>query len=277
MAKSDIMHVLVHVDDDEDVSGARVDLAAAVSDRFGAVLTGAAAARPFLPAYAPFAEEFVAMQPVVYQAAERQVTLGLERAEALFRSHAPRDARWQSSDRMDAIDFLPMLASGADLLVVGSDPAEKAPTLFNLSASDILMTAGRPVMIAPRGIKHLSARQIVVGWKDAPEARRAVRDALPFLGSADEVFIVGAGPETPSSALERVTAYLKARGINAKPVTEELGSGRASAALLRVAQRVNADLIVAGAFGHSRFREWALGGVTRDLIASMPVCCMLSR
>jgi nucleotide-binding universal stress UspA family protein len=277
MAKSDIMSVLVHVDENGATTSSRVELAAAVADRFGASLTGATATRPYLPAYTPFAEEFVAMQPAVYQAAERQVTLVLERAEVLFRQHAPSSAKWVASDRMDAIDFLPMLASGADLLIVGNDEASGEADPLALAASDILMIAGRPVMIAPPGVRHLSARQIVVGWKDAPEARRAVRDALPLLGSADEVFIVGAGSGASQQSIDRVVAYLKARGINAKAVVETLESGRASAALLRVAQRVNADLIVAGAFGHSRFREWALGGVTRDIILGMPVCCLLSR
>lgn len=277
MAKADILEVLVHVDGNAASSGARIELAAAVADRFGASLTGAAAARPFVPSYAPFAEEFVAMQPAVYQAAERQVEHALEHAQALFRRHAPASAGWQTSSVMDAIDFIPVLAAAADLVIAGNEQSDDAPSALSLAASDLLMTAGRPVLIAPPGARRLSARQIVVGWKDSPESRRAVRDALPFLGSASEVFVVGAGSETPMSGLDRVVTYLKSRGINAKPVTEDLAGGRASAALLRVAQRVNADLIVAGAFGHSRLREWALGGVTKDLIAGMPVCCLLSR
>lgn len=277
MAKADILDVLVHVDEDEEKSGTRIDLAAAIADRFGAALTGAAAARPFLPAYAPFAQEFIAIQPALIEAAEQQVANVIGRAEALFRQHAPKEARWQASRMMDSIDLMPALATSADLVVVGKETSADDQKSLGLSASDLLMTAGRPVLVAPSGLRHLSARQVVIGWKDGPEARRAVRDALPFLGSADEVFVVGAGSESSADSLNRVVVYLKARGINAKPVMEELSGERASAALVRVAQRVNADLIVAGAFGHSRLREWVLGGVTRDLVTDVSISCLLSR
>ena len=112
------------------------------------------------------------------------------------------------------------------------------------------------------------------------EARRAVRDALPFLEQATRVTIVEAcGPDDEKTALDRlndVARYLSHHRIKCGPkiMLEQKGSGAEQ--LIRSAQEEQADLLVTGAYGHSRLGEWIFGGMTRELLAASPICCLMS-
>jgi nucleotide-binding universal stress UspA family protein len=124
-------------------------------------------------------------------------------------------------------------------------------------------------------------RSILVAWKDTPEARRAIVDALPMLCKAKDVTvveIVADEIDRPAATLgvKDVVAWLSHHGVLA---TEQVPGecGHAAAQLERIASEVGAGLIVAGAYGHSRFREWILGGVTRGLVNPSSRCSLLSR
>lgn len=263
--------ILVHVDR-SDAAAARVALAADLADRFGAKLAGAAAAQPYIPVYAPFGESLIMLQPEIVQAARDQATGELNAAEAAFRNAAGgRDADWRGALATDSAAHIAAIARGADLIVAGRPDKARSADMLALAAADLVMTAGRPVLVTPPGVTRLSAARIVVGWKDGREARRAALDALPFLKRGEEVFIVVAGNEPDTAAASDVAAWLAGHGVNARPVSEKTADSAAAEALLTVAHRVDADLIVAGAFGHSRMREWAFGGVTRDLLAAAAV------
>jgi nucleotide-binding universal stress UspA family protein len=120
----------------------------------------------------------------------------------------------------------------------------------------------------------------VVAWKDTRESRRAIRDALPFLRLAESVFLVEvAAWGADANALPRlkdVGRFLAQHEI--RNVTERVLPDEPIAAdvLLRFAQEQSADLIVSGAYGHSRLGEWIFGGVTRELLSRSPVCCLFS-
>jgi nucleotide-binding universal stress UspA family protein len=121
---------------------------------------------------------------------------------------------------------------------------------------------------------------VVVAWKDTRECRRAVRDALPFLQQAKEVLLVATGEDQSQSqakkTLANVTAYLVRHRVIVAAEIWRRARQRVAAELLRVVDEEKADLIVAGGYGHSRLGEWIFGGVTRELLAGSPVCCMLS-
>ena len=144
----------------------------------------------------------------------------------------------------------------------------------------ILLRAGRPVLVAPDTVAPLQLRRVVVAWKDTRECRRAVRDALPFLQRAKEVLLVGIGEgEAESNAkktLSDVAEYLLRHRVAAVHDVWRQARGPVAGKLLRLVQDEKADLIVAGGYGHSRLGEWLFGGVTHELLASSPVCCMLS-
>jgi len=122
----------------------------------------------------------------------------------------------------------------------------------------------------------LSAQRVIVAWKDTREARRAVSDALPLLKAAKEVFVVAIGDETRRAGADDVAAYLFRHGIESTTVLRRDAPGGVADEIMKVAEQEQADLIVSGAYGYSRMREWMFGGVTRELLNGAPVCCLMS-
>jgi nucleotide-binding universal stress UspA family protein len=144
---------------------------------------------------------------------------------------------------------------------------------------NLLEHCGRPIAIAPESIRPAVLSTIVVGWKERPEAARALGAALPLLERADRVVLLSIAEEGAASreALEHLARQLAWHGIAAEVrVAVGDGSAPATAQLPRIAREVGADLIVAGAFGHAPMRELVFGGVTRSLIehADVPVLLM---
>jgi nucleotide-binding universal stress UspA family protein len=136
------------------------------------------------------------------------------------------------------------------------------------------------MLLVPEKVDWLRAENIVVGWKETREARRAVLDALPFLQEATRVTIVeicSPGEEaTAQNQLDDVAKYLSRHRISGGPrvILQQEGSGAAQ--LVKLAEDEKADLLVTGAYGHSRLGEWVFGGMTRDLLATSPICCLMS-
>ncbi len=134
------------------------------------------------------------------------------------------------------------------------------------------MQTGRPVLVTPPEASELNVASVVVAWKDTREGRRAVSDALPFLKRAATVHVVEicesetAAPAT-AARLADVANHLLRHGVQAT-VEAAITERNAAAAdqLLNVVEQRKADLIVAGAYGHSRAQEWVFGGFTRTLL-----------
>ncbi|MEJ0065684.1 MAG: universal stress protein [Caulobacteraceae bacterium] len=144
---------------------------------------------------------------------------------------------------------------------------------MHCSPAELAITSGRPVLVAPPAAPPLSAKQVLLAWKDTREARRALSDALPFFEQADRVVVAAVCPEVDAEqALHQtddVVRALRRRGITAeaKVAQEKHPEGFH---ILRQASLEGADLIVCGAYGHSRMGEWVFGGVTADLLAQGP-------
>jgi nucleotide-binding universal stress UspA family protein len=143
------------------------------------------------------------------------------------------------------------------------------------------MQIGRPLLLVPSAVKWLDLRSVLIAWKDTREARRAVADALPLLRKGKDVTVAAIVEEGDHSsavteATRDVVGWLSRHGISA---FEQIvaRNGDAAAQLDEIAANTGAGLVVAGAYGHSRLREWALGGVTRHLVAESARCVMLSR
>jgi nucleotide-binding universal stress UspA family protein len=169
------------------------------------------------------------------------------------------------------------IARSHDLVVAGrsSDPGE--PTSGTLEIA--LMESGRPVLVMPEGMTRVAGRMVVIAWKDTAEAARAVMGAGPFLAQADRIEVVavseneaGEGEEDRESA-ERLAEGLGWHGFkaNARIVPSRGGSG--PDALLAAVRDLDGDLVVMGAYGHSRLREMIFGGFTRHVLrgANVPV------
>jgi nucleotide-binding universal stress UspA family protein len=251
----------------------RVQLAAGIAERFEATLTGVAA------------QQVTSMIPIenideaerLFEIEDRRANERLAEARALFEREAGERVRtaWRSA-LAEPLAYLTEQARAADLVVVGRHGlADGDPGLMGVPAGALLMEVGRPVLVAPPGIERLAAKRVVVAWKDTREARRAVHDALPFLTRAEQVHVVVVGAGADQGA-EDLVAYLSSHGVSV--TTHLLRSPETGAAdeILRFARREEADLIVMGAYGHTRLREWIFGGATRDILQTATVCCLMS-
>lgn len=256
----------------------RVAWAASLAAAFGAQLTGVAAAQPYIPVYTPFGVEFVNLQPALLEAANKQTEAWLKSAEAIFRAGCQgTDGAWKCSSRMPGLDFLNLEARSNDLIVLGRQGAKDASDPLGVWAGDVILTLGRPVVVVPPGSTRFLGSRVVIAWKDAREARRAVADALPYLTGADEILVCAVSDESATlDSLTKVVAYLEAHGHAAKALVEPRHRRSDADALLDVVRRVDATLIVAGAYGQSRLKEWAFGGLTRELLDHAPVPCLMS-
>ena len=210
------------------------------------------------------------------------IDAAIKAAEAEFRAAFNGTANhleWRAAVTLAPLHlFVADEARSADLVVTG---VAKRGLLQgwtqHASNGDLAMHAGRPVLIVPAQATSFALDHVVVAWKDVREARRAVADALPILHRAGHVTVVeiAADREAAAKRVDRVAGFLAAHGIKAKGVTPA-ANGDDAISLERIADEHHADLIVAGAYGHSRMREWALGGVTRDLLVHPRRCALVS-
>ncbi|CAX25935.1 MAG: universal stress protein [Methylorubrum extorquens] len=251
----------------------RVRLAGHLADDFRARLIGVAAeeASYAVPPIGPVPASAYAL------AANSELILNdLKRAHAVFEEAAGTRSRVEWRSNLDfPLPFLIGQAAAADLVVVGRKPAS-GPLLCSVDPGDLVMHLGRPVLVVPPGLDHLDVRRVAVGWKNTREARRAVRDALPFLTRASRVVVVSIDDGESADDTADVVGFLQAHDIEATAIRKETGGSATSLALVDAAAEQAADLIVTGAYGHGRLREWVFGGVTRDLLAGAPVCCLMS-
>ena len=188
---------------------------------------------------------------------------------------------WRSAVTIAALPgYLATEARGADLVIIG---IEWDASLFDgsrhVNVGDLAMQAGRPVLIVPAKTDRLDLERVVVGWKDTREARRALADAVPLLIRAGQVTIVEIAAKddlaAAQSRLAEVVAWLARHGVAAKPIAAE-SNGDDAGLLAAIAHDQKADLVVAGAYGHSRLREWAFGGVTRNFLLHADQCLLVS-
>jgi nucleotide-binding universal stress UspA family protein len=250
-----------------------------IAERFGARVVGVAASDIRAPLY--FAEGDFAQKLLDEETAAIQKRLSKLESEffAAVQKRA-KSAEWRSAGELQG-PFTLQQARAADLLVVGARTEAMVDPGIAADPGDLVMQAGRPVLVVPAEVQWLDLRSVLVAWKDVREARRAVFDALPILAAAKEV-VIAEIPERGSHRAEAlshvadVAAWLLGHGIVASTVVPETTAG-VTEQLEKIAADVGAGAVVAGAYGHSRLREWILGGVTRHLATESRLCALLSR
>ncbi len=253
-------------------------VAAGLAERFGSRIVGVAArqisthanvrgAGPFEPHdYDPrkFAEQA--------SAAEEEFRTALSGVETL-------DWRMQMTFG-PACEYVADEARCADLVIAPIDVRDR--TFFpsgQAEVGDLLMRLGRPILTAPAGAAGFRFGRALVCFKDVREARRALADSLRLLQAmthVDVVEVVESGAvEDAERRLSDVKAWLARHGVEAACEARPARGGAAKQ-LQALARERDADLIVAGAFGHSRLREWAFGGVTQELLLRGDRCVLSS-
>jgi nucleotide-binding universal stress UspA family protein len=170
----------------------------------------------------------------------------------------------------------------ADLTIVPNAPPNGAqsPTAHEYF-EDLLTGSGGPVLVVPEATSEAPARRAVVAWQPTRESARAVRDAMPLLLRTESVDVLVIDPtvgeaghgETPGAD---IATHLARHGLKVQVVARPSMGRTVAHAILEHANDVGADLIVAGGYGHSRWREFVLGGVTRDLLESTHIPILFS-
>jgi nucleotide-binding universal stress UspA family protein len=207
----------------------------------------------------------------------------LRAAEAKFRDALTPHAaalEWRSGITAEPLcDYLSRQARSADLIITHASSADWINNSRRIETGDLIMQVGRPVLVVPDHAHSLETDRVLLAWKDTRETRRAAADALPLLRAASHVVVATVVDEDQmrrsKSDLEDVLAWLKAHGVDAIPVVAR-AMGDDHGQLQTLAHEQQANLIVAGAYGHSRLQEWALGGMTRQWLHETPICSLLS-
>lgn len=254
------------------------DLVALVSDlaqRHKARLIGYAAAQP--PVVASMGAGDVA--GALYSQELNEIEEAINTMRDSFQSALSDSVEheWEGRIQQPSVGLID-IARKADLIVVAQPGEQHEDGYRHIDLGDVLQGAGRPVLIAAQGASSLLADKIVIAWKDTREARRAVVDALPLLKGARDVQVVvideGHLREERNSMLDLV-AWLKSHAVTARG--EVLPNEDSPAAAVNgAASAMGADLVVSGAYGHSRLRQWLVGGMTRDLLATATINRLLS-
>jgi nucleotide-binding universal stress UspA family protein len=161
-----------------------------------------------------------------------------------------------------------------DLAVVGQANPDRREPMREVLIESLLFHARLPLMLIPyAGVRDFRPDRAIIGWNGSSTAARAIRAALPLLSLAKTVTVVVVDEDRPGIAGAEVAAYLARHDIAAQLREIENPATGAGQALLSFAAEQNADWLVMGAYGHSRMREFLLGGVTRHIIAdaTLPV------
>ena len=251
---------------------ARITLAAALALREEGHLVGAATTgmpRSMLAGRA-YAGSGVVVADYLRRAQER-VREALEQFTAIAdRLGVPSHEARSSND--DEYAGLCMQARYADLIVLGqAAPSDNEDSLLPDLPDYILLNCGRPVLLVPRSGRFPTVgKRVLVAWNGSVEAAKAVTAALPLLRGAEQVSIAVLGNradalgESPGSD---IALYLARHGVKVEVLRrpEPVDPGQA---ILSLAADFGVDLLVMGAYGHSRFREMMLGGATRTVLAT---------
>jgi nucleotide-binding universal stress UspA family protein len=270
--------ILVQIDSGQRCK-VRVEVAIRLALQHDAHLVGLQALMPFEPPGYVMAE----MGPAIVDAQRQVAVAEISRAEAEFTKQAStaglRNVEWRSAID-DPVEAVTLHARYADLIVIGqADRADNAniPSDF---PERVVLASGRPVLILPAvGSFPSIGKRILVAWNPSSEATRAVTDAIPLLRLADTVHVMAVNPkagEHGAVAGADVGLYLARHGVRVEVKTDHGAEIDVGNELLSRAADLDADLIVMGGYGHSRLKEWVLGGVTRTILESMTVPVLMS-
>jgi nucleotide-binding universal stress UspA family protein len=271
--------LLVHIDDSRHAP-IRIALALDLARRWDAHLIGLYAVSTGTLRRSFARDDRASFAEFEAQLAERQ-----QRAHDAFLAAAQRcghgSVEWRAP-RGPAPEVAALHARHADLLILGQDdPRDAASYVAPKFVGSLVLDAGRPALVIPHaGTVNAPGDNVLVAWDGSREAARAVADALPLLKAARYVsvdIVRRAEPHSEAPIGIDVAAWLDSHGINASfSLTPPRLGARTGASLLARASDLHFDLIVMGAYGHSRARERVFGGVTQTMLESMTIPVLMS-
>jgi len=271
--------ILVHLPDDKRTP-ALMSLALDIARTFDAHVIGIyvfPAYRITPPIPLPFGSEVLGQ-------IKRAVAEDIDRTHKAFNAataNQPVVCEWRAitSQRRDACDIVLEHARSADLVIASQADPEWDLTGVLDFPDRLALGAGRPVIVLPIAGKFRMPKRITIAWNDRREAARALSDALPLLKLAEDVTVVSVTEEKLREGQlpdTEIGAALARHGVNVRLVSDERGDRSVGDAINRQAEAAHADLLVMGAYGHSRVHELVFGGATRHLLADMTLPVLFS-
>jgi len=271
--------ILVHYDAGK-IAPARLEIAFEIGAQFDAHVASLYALSTALgPSYA---YEGAQIERETRQRMRIDMLAGARRGyEECLRRIGFEKAEWRET-KADALGAVALHARYADLVVIGQQNPEWPSGVNKDFERSMPIAAGRPVLFVPYAFERRPVgRHVLVAWNASREAARALSDALPLLERASHVHVVTFHPEISGAAHGEepgadIALYLTRHGVKVTVSRNDVPDVDIGSQLLSRAFDLSADLIVMGAWGHSRLREFVLGGVTRTLLESMTVPVLMS-
>lgn len=211
------------------------------------------------------------------------VTREIQKAFNSAASSAQAKAEWREPDQAVVPDSRKSLtyARTADIIVISRRRTGQDFMVPDLTLEDLLLGSGRPVYVLPDGLVHdQPPHKVLVAWSDTPESTRAVHDALPLLKHASGgVKLICPKSPDDSDVLPMATTLAETLARHGVKVdVEPLHASHLNAGpdILAAARSFGADALVMGAWGHSRLREFVLGGATDTILRECPIPVLMS-
>ena len=274
-------NILLHLDNSSGCRN-RLEVAFGLAQKFDASLTGMLVVPTYVvPSYIEAQISVDVMTDVTEKA--------LARARDTVSGYQQLAAKAGVTLQAEVVEgeIIPILrehSKYADLLILGQDHPED-PDNSSYGLADVLLFDGAcACLVVPHtGKLQIPGSRVLLTWNASRESAHALREAMPLLKSADDVVVLSSEPDDGNYTManghphaQALMNLLNSHGIEA--ISSGFGDTDldASETIMGQAADMNADLIVMGAYGHSRLREIILGGVTRDLLKLAPTCLLLA-
>jgi len=259
-------------------AGALIDCAASVATLFEAHLDGIACVYQALnPMIA--SEAAAVVMAAEYQTGVEQASLVLDQFEIVTRRLGiPHDAKSTFDVSYAATRTLTQMSRLYDLNIV-AQPDSSNPSQTDFLSEAVLFGSGRPLLMVPYIAQApIKTDRVLICWDGGVPATRAVHDAMPFLRKAKTIDLVTVNEKEDASEASSTAmiAHLARRDLAATPYRITAGTPNIHNAILSLAADNNSDLLVMGGYGHSRLREFILGGTTRGMFESLTVPALIS-
>ncbi len=272
-----IKEILVHVDS-MPAADARLALAAKIAEQNDAHLIGLHV-RPLI--YIPSTPDFP-ISDSFFEEQERDIDDHAAAAKSKFEAAMRKTnvaCEWREGRGLPS-EVVRKHARYADLLIVGQHNPDANGQAQDLP-DGVLLTTGRPVLVVPYAMPIKSfAQNVMIAWDDGVAATRAVNDAIPLIAKDARVLVVAVNPEDTGEhgpiPCADICLHLARHGLKAEAVSLTAPDAQAGDMLLGRAFEQGCDLLVMGAYGHSRMREFVFGGVTAHLLESMTLPVLMS-
>ena len=277
-----IKDILVQVDSGKSSAG-RIEAALSLAKRFDAHVTGLVLAIEPMPVIvAPDMVPVAVPATLVEDIVKAAQTTATAFQQTMAKAGVSPDCRTVCVLGMDVVRTAAMHARHSDLIILGQTETNEISPMGPSFPADVLMASGRPGLIVPAiGPRATLGECILVAWNASREAARAVNDALPLLKLAKSVTVLTVNPEQDGMEVPRepgadIALHLARHDVKVeaeRAIARDISVGEAI--LAEVGDNAH-DMVVMGAYGHSRLQEFVLGGATREMLRVMTVPVLMS-